>query len=288
MTVRSWRRERPIKLRRGGLLQRAGGTSSLDRVRAPHRRAIAVRPLPASTRSVVPAAVSVRIRPQNAAQAGPAIGAVLAGGRGRRMGAEKSAIAVAGRSLARRAVDSVQASGLEVVLVLRPDQAVPEDVRRVKIVRDKVEDAGPLGGLHAVLRASPAEWVLAVACDQPLLEPALLRALLAERTPDVDVVLGGISTRRHPFPGVYRRTCLARIEQLLGAGERSMRALLRSVRVGYVAAETLSGCDRDLRSYLNVNTPADLERASALASATDTPAASERKLPSRSRAAARP
>lgn len=193
------------------------------------------------------------------------IGAVLAGGRGRRVGGDKASLEIGGRTLARRAVDALLQVGLEPLLLLRGRQQAPRDADSIPIVRDEVEDAGPLGGLHALFRGTAAEWALVVACDQPLLDPRLLRGLLAEPRDDVEALVGRPSRPFEPLPGLYRRTSLQTIEKMLAGSERSLHGLLSSLQVRDVPERTLRRWDPELLSYLNVNTPADLARARALA-----------------------
>ena len=196
---------------------------------------------------------------------GEVIGAVLAGGRGRRIGGDKPLLEVGGQTLVRRAVDSLRLAGLDVTLVLRAHQPVPLTAHTFGVIRDEVVDAGPLGGLHALMRWLPMEWTLVVPCDQPFLTPKLLRGLLAQPREDIEAIVGRPANLPEPLPGLYRRTCLGAIERALNHGERSLRELLTKLRLSEVPKTTLCRWDPRLLSYLNVNTPADLERARALA-----------------------
>ncbi len=199
------------------------------------------------------------------------IGAVLAGGRSRRMGSDKATLELNGQTLLRSSVDALRETGLETALVLRVHQPVPLTAHTVHIVRDAVENAGPLGGLQALLRWLPSEWALVASCDQPFLAPELLREMLAQRRGDVDADVGRPTDLMEPLPGLYRRTCLPAVERALARGERSFRDLLSSLRVRAVPVETLRRCDAQLLSYVNVNTQADLARARATAAAGETP-----------------
>ncbi len=193
------------------------------------------------------------------------IGAVLAGGHGRRIGGDKPSLDVGGQTLVRRAVDALRSVRLDVALVLRPHQPVPLTAYTIAVVRDEIEDAGPLGGLQALLRWLPVEWALVLPCDQPLLAPQLLAELLARRSTAVDAIVGRPGGAIEPLPGLYRRTCLAAVEGALARGERSLRELCTALRVHTIPDAALRRWDPQLLSYLNVNGPADLARARALA-----------------------
>jgi molybdopterin-guanine dinucleotide biosynthesis protein A len=193
------------------------------------------------------------------------IGAVLAGGLSRRIGGDKPSLKVGDQTLVRHAVDALRLAGLEVVLALRPDQPVPLTSHTAAVLRDQIEGAGPLGGLQAILSWLPTEWALVVACDQPFLSPALLRELLANTQLDADVICGQSGNALEPFPGLYRRSCLPAIEELLARGARSLQDLLAVVRVEVLPFQRVRRGDPELLSYLNVNTPDDLARARAIA-----------------------
>ncbi len=197
--------------------------------------------------------------------AGDVIGAVLAGGRGHRIGGDKPSLDVGGQTMVRRAVDALRAAGLDVALVLRPHQPVPLTAHTIAVVRDEIEDAGPLAGVQALLRWLPVEWALVVPCDQPFLAPQLLCGLLAERRDGVDAVVSRPAEQVEPLPGLYRRSSLPAVEQALARGERGLRDLFARVRLHAVPSSSLRRWDPELRSFFNVNTPADLGLARRMA-----------------------
>lgn len=195
------------------------------------------------------------------------VGAVLAGGRGRRVGGDKAALDVGGRALVQRAVDALVQTDLDPVLVLRADQPVPVETGAIAVLQDRVADAGPLAGLHALLSWLTEEWALVVACDQPFLAPELLHGLIDQHRADIDAVVGRTMDRREPLPGLYRTTCLPVVERMLARGDRDLRALLASIRLHEVPLDILRRWDPELLSYTNVNTPEELAKARALAAA---------------------
>ncbi len=196
------------------------------------------------------------------------MGAVLAGGRGRRIGGDKAALELGGRPLVSYPVAALQSAGLEVSLALRVGQAPPDGLAHLTIVRDEVEDAGPLGGLHAVLKSMPGEWALVVSCDQPLIRVDLLHGLMSRsRDSDADVILARTADRLHPMPGLYRKTCLPVVQLALDGGELAIRDLLKDLRVNELGGEELDSLDPEHASFLNVNTPKDLANARRLVAA---------------------
>jgi molybdopterin-guanine dinucleotide biosynthesis protein A len=192
------------------------------------------------------------------------IGAVLAGGRGRRIGGDKPSLELGDKTLVRHAVSALCAAGVDVALVLRPGQPVPLAAHTIAVVRDEIEDAGPLGGLQSLLRWLPVEWALVAACDQPFLSPRLLQSLMNERRDGIEAICARPSDRLEPLPGLYHRSVLPAIDGALERGARSLLDLLGSLRVREVPRHLVELCDPSLASFLNINTLDELERARAL------------------------
>lgn len=185
-------------------------------------------------------------------------GAILAGGRSRRMGRDKASMVVGGVTLLERTVATLQAVCDEVMVVVARGGAPAELPPDVRIIVDRLPDAGPLGGLEAALAAATHELVVVVAVDMPDLSGAVLAAQLAmaESHPDLEA----ITLPRHGFPGgeplhaVYRRVALPRVTAQLASGERRMGAMLAGLRVGQLPASTLGRLDPRGVSARNVNT----------------------------------
>lgn len=195
------------------------------------------------------------------------IGAVLAGGRGRRIGADKASLTLNGRSLASYPAAVLESAGLEVVLALREGQARPEGLEDTPAVYDLVHDAGPIGGLQALLRWLPVEWALVVSCDQPFVRVDLLHGLLAHLEGDADAVVARTADRIQPLPGLFRKTCLPFVEEALAKGEMGLRDLLHHIRLCELEGEEIDRLDLDRSSFININTPEDLANARRLVAA---------------------
>jgi molybdopterin-guanine dinucleotide biosynthesis protein A len=174
--------------------------------------------------------------------------AVLAGGRSRRMGAAKARIALGGAPLIARPLAAARAAGLEAVVVAKPGSDLPP--LDVPVWLEPATPAHPLCGLVAALAHGP---VVAVACDQPWLEPALLAALAAHDGPAVGVV----AHRLEPFPGRYDRSQLPVLREALAA-EASLGATLERLAPARI---DLAPFGDPVRLVASLNTPEELAAA---------------------------
>ena len=202
-----------------------------------------------------------------------AAGIVLAGGRSTRMGRPKAALEWHGSTLLERVCGIVaQAVDGPLVVVRSPGQELPELPAAVQLVDDAHEGRGPLQGLAAGLAAlgGRAGRAYVSSTDVPLLHPAFVHALLAAADDDADLVVPVVDGRPHPLAAVYRVALLTEVDELIAAGELRLTALLDHCRVREVgeaellADGALAAADPELLSLLNVNEPADYERALAL------------------------
>jgi molybdopterin-guanine dinucleotide biosynthesis protein A len=201
-------------------------------------------------------------------------GVILAGGQSRRMGQDKALLSLGGRTLLQRVIDVLAPICSELILVTNDPERYTSFALRA--VPDIFPGTGSLGGLYTGLAASRSEGAVAVACDMPFLNAALLNYLV-EQSSDVDAVVPDLSTVAatagdrpkakqldlHPLHAVYRRACLAPIEEQLRAGDLRMMGFFERVKVRYVKRADVMRFDQQLRSFFNVNTPEEWAQAEA-------------------------
>jgi len=189
------------------------------------------------------------------------------------MGRPKAALEWHGTTLLQRVVGIVgRVVDGPVVVVKAPGQELPELPDAVAIATDAREGRGPLQGLAAGLAAvqEEAQYAYVSSTDVPLLHPAFVAAVLraAERE-HVDVALPVAHGFRHPLAAAYRTTLLRDVERLVAEDQMKPAQLFERVRVHELdEAELLrdgelATADPELLSLLNVNDPAEYERARA-------------------------
>ncbi|MBI4286039.1 MAG: molybdenum cofactor guanylyltransferase [Chloroflexi bacterium] len=188
---------------------------------------------------------------------------VLAGGRSRRLGRDKTLEPFGGETLLQLVVSALKTLNGAIIVVGNAEQSFARLYPDLKVVTDIYPDKGPLGGLYTGLKASVSQYNLVVAGDMPFLEPALIRYMLGVAT-GFDMVVPRVGHLVEPLHAVYSRECLAPIERLLQEGELQVRKLLNLVKVRYVEANEIDRFDPEHLSFFNINTGADLAKARRL------------------------
>lgn len=195
---------------------------------------------------------------------------ILAGGFGRRLGRDKAGVAAGGRTLLHWSLLAAAAVSADLVVARRPDQAfsqlpeAPELQWREAV--DERRDRGPLAGLEAALPLIRHDAAVAVACDMPLLRPALLRAVAAACLDGdgVDIAMPVLDGVAQPLLAAYRPSVAPHATRLLNDGDGRLRALLPLLPHRLLAEEELRQHDPELASFTNINRPDDLARVEPL------------------------
>ena len=218
------------------------------------------------------------------------VGIVLAGGGSTRLasvaatGGGKALLTFQGKTFLEHVVTVVAAEVGPTIVVAAAGQRLPA-LDGVRVVHDRTPGAGPLAGIRDGLRAvlavdaaghaghaghaaaEPPRLAFVASCDVPLLRREVVRLLVAAAAESdalwtVPVVHG----HRQVLVSVMRVELLSRIEAWLSTGRRDLRGLYKEMAqtdpqsVGEVTEEACKAVDPTLESFVDIDTPDDLER----------------------------
>jgi molybdenum cofactor guanylyltransferase len=165
----------------------------------------------------------------------PSAGAVLTGGAGTRMGADKALLAVAGRPMALRVAEALVAAGVDEVVCVGGDGPALGALG-LRVVPDEAPGEGPLAAVVTALEALPDRTVLVVACDlvdpDPAAMAATVRALHGSGADVAVPVMDGTPQWTH---AAWAPSALAPLRAALEAGERAIHRAARRLAVCTVA-----------------------------------------------------
>jgi molybdopterin-guanine dinucleotide biosynthesis protein A len=180
-----------------------------------------------------------------------------------------------GQTFLEHVIAAAAADRDDVIVVAAPGQPLPA-LDGVRVVHDLTPGAGPLAGIRDGLRAalamdhpaaSPPRLAFVASCDVPLLRREVIRLLIdvaaeSDALWTVPVVHG----HRQVLVSVMRVELLSRIEVWLATGRRDLRGLFMEMAqndpqsVREVTEEACKAVDPTLVSFVDIDTPDDLER----------------------------
>jgi molybdopterin-guanine dinucleotide biosynthesis protein A len=184
-------------------------------------------------------------------------GAILAGGKARRMGGiPKGMLHTAGRlSLVERLVVHMMRCGMDEIVIAASD-ARPYTRVGCAVVPDRRTDAGPLAGIEAALLhcAGRYDAVLCLPCDLPALSWKEISALVTAfaDTKGSLVFAQTQGSENHPLCAVVPTNMLDRVSAALDRDERGVHNL-------WLQLEGIAVPFDNPNAFANLNSPDDLE-----------------------------
>lgn len=185
-------------------------------------------------------------------------GVILAGGENRRMPVRKAFIQVRGRKIIDRNLSVLKGLFEEVLIVTNEPEHYA--YTGAKLLGDIYDIRGPMTGLFTALFHAGSKWVFVSACDMPFIRRPLIRYMASKRY-GYDAVVPSLRGRPEPLFAFYSTRILPSIERSLLTGDRGLNVFLHNhkKRVKYIPSREIAGFDRSASSFINLNTPRDID-----------------------------
>jgi molybdopterin-guanine dinucleotide biosynthesis protein A len=208
-------------------------------------------------------------------------GVILAGGENKRMPVLKGFIEVEGRKIIERNLKTMKQLFQEVFIITNQPELYT--YLGVPMFGDVYNIRGPMTGVLTALINSSSNWIFVSACDMPFINPDVIRFMARERynptciniinkgqKSDLDTIsMAGIydtvvplvNNKAEPLFAFYAKKIMGSLEQFILAEKKSIKNYLlnHDKRVKYITTEDIKHIDPDLRSFINLNNPEDVE-----------------------------
>ncbi len=177
--------------------------------------------------------------------------AILSGGKSTRMGRDKALLELGRQRFIDHLAQELSALGKVILSV-----AEKGDYGQCGLpaVADEKKGIGPIEGIRQALRFAGSDYVFVCAVDMPFVRGEMMLYLAEYISSDYDAWVFCEEDRIHPLCGIYSRSVLPVIQNLIREEQYSLRSLLSHIRTKYVDIST-SCFGRD--TLRNINTPDD-------------------------------
>jgi molybdopterin-guanine dinucleotide biosynthesis protein A len=186
------------------------------------------------------------------------IGAVMAGGRGTRLGAPKSTIELAGRPLLEYPLAAFSGASIQAVVVAKSGTPLPQLEAELWLEAD--EPAHPLCGIVTALERADGRAVLVCGCDMPFVSAALLKMLASSNG---RLVVPRVGDHLHPVLARYDPVLLEPLRAALDE-RRPLQSAIADLEPRLIEESELRALGDPELLLFNVNEPGDLRRAEEL------------------------
>jgi molybdopterin-guanine dinucleotide biosynthesis protein A len=185
---------------------------------------------------------------------------ILAGGEGKRFGGNpKTELVVGGRSIISRMLDVIREMFDEIIIVTNSPERFSE-LEKCRIITDIFPGSGPLGGIHAAMKASEREALFVFAGDMPFLNKGLIIKQIEKFSDRIySALVPVLNDLEEPLHAIYINTLSGEIEEILERQDKpAVKDLLENINTGYMK---LPPSPEIIKAFTNINSPSDLEQA---------------------------
>jgi molybdopterin-guanine dinucleotide biosynthesis protein A len=182
---------------------------------------------------------------------------ILAGGKSSRMGFDKQFLKIENKRILDELIDKLKKEFEEIIVVTNKSYNYKE--YKVKIVSDEIKEKGPIGGIHAGLKASNSKYVYFIACDMPNVNLDYIKFMKGKiKDLNVDACITKKEDKVEPFNAFYSIKLLDCIEKFIYRESRSLFYLINSINTFYIEEKVAREYSVDWSMFFNLNTLKDI------------------------------
>ena len=196
---------------------------------------------------------------------------ILAGGFSSRFGTDKGLLKIANRSLILYVTEIASLITDEIFIVTNSNRKIElysKEVKNLKIkyFLDLYNDIGPLAGIYTGLINSKKEYSLIIPFDTPFLSKKILFLLIKLCEDKNAIIPRWPNGHIEPLHAVYKtKMAFTAAKDAIANKEKKVSAMIQRIDdVCYISTNSLRKYDPTLQTFLNINTPLDLEKAKNL------------------------
>ena len=182
------------------------------------------------------------------------------------MGREKAFLEINGKPMIQHVVGKVSKLSEEIAISCRSGrEKLARMFPRAKVVVDKDERKGTLTGLVSALPEIKSEYTALVACDCPKIKLEVIKLLFENAKNHGGAVPRWPNGYVEPLQAVYETEKLRKAaNEVWKMGKMKLTEVLNILPdIVYLSTEKLREIDPKLESFMNVNSPEDIELLSA-------------------------
>jgi molybdenum cofactor guanylyltransferase len=195
-------------------------------------------------------------------------GIILAGGKSKRMGINKSFLKIGSQTIIERTAGLMNSLFPRVILIANNREEY--EFLDMEIYEDIHKNIGPLGGIHSGLTNSNTEKNFIISCDMPLVNKNVIEFIINYKT-DKPVIITKADGFIQQLCGVYSKNILPNIETIIKAENKIEFENSRQEKRGCLVLKLVKDIDAEIIDialeydsykeglFFNMNKPEDYE-----------------------------
>jgi len=188
---------------------------------------------------------------------------VLAGGRSKRMGQDKAFLKYKNKTFLRTILEKLDKISSQIIISINKDislylKEIEGLKAEIKFVKDLKSYDGPLNAIVSSTPYVKNRYVFIGTCDTPLINLDLINYLfktLKKNEDNYDCIIPVVNSKYQPLNTFYLKNSLELARDSYKEGNKSLFSWLDRLKKLYIYDNTLSKFDKNLSTYLSINTP---------------------------------
>ncbi len=183
---------------------------------------------------------------------------ILAGGKSSRMGFDKQFLSINKERIIKRLCKSLRSEFDEIIIVTNKPECYVSF--QETIICDEIKNSGPLGGIHAGLKASSSAYTYFTACDMPYINMPYIRHMKSRLSGgNHDACMTCSKGNIETFNSFYSVNSVGKIEDLLQNNRRCILSLVDNINTLFIKEEIAMTFSPGMEMFFNLNTFSDVK-----------------------------
>ncbi len=180
-------------------------------------------------------------------------GIILAGGLSSRMGEDKGIIQLDEYKMVEKIIRLIDPFCNKLIISANNSNY---DKFGLKVVNDKTERIGPIGGIISCMREENSNYYLVMSCDTPNIY-SLTIAQLFDNLNNSDVVIFKIDNRIEPLISLFYKSAVEKIEEEIKHRNFKLQDVIKNLNYNTIF---LKDNEKTKKEFLNINAKNDLKK----------------------------
>ncbi|MFC1670230.1 molybdenum cofactor guanylyltransferase [Spirochaetota bacterium] len=183
---------------------------------------------------------------------------ILAGGKSKRFGQDKSKYLYKNKPLIKHAYDALSPVFDDISII--GNEASDYDIPGIKIYSDIIPGLGPIGGIYTALNNSKAPRSFICPCDMPFINSEFIEYMVSIPN-EYDLIIPEVSGFLEPLHAIYSKNCITPLKSLIDNKINKVIEIVDKVELRKVNEDEITFFDDPEKIFQNINYMEDIEWA---------------------------
>jgi len=177
------------------------------------------------------------------------IGVILAGGKSKRMGVDKSTMAFREKEMIAYSIDALKKYTDTIYISSNNEE---HQQWGYPVLEDAIKNIGPLSGIYSALIKTQSS-IIVLPCDSPFVESKFIQFLIQEMDSANEVFVPSVTGKLEPLFAIYKPSIIPIIKQQIEKKDYKVSQLFSQCKTKVIPIDSVFSA----QNFVNINSPKD-------------------------------